>query len=239
MGYWVCPDEGFDPENSGTKGKKKKVRRSLSEMSGKRGEEEVAEEERSRVKVARQEEREKKPGLTRVTWLGLGEKWGVVRDVRKMIFKILTPLERVTVEKAHGVRRAFERHKKDVCLWAADRGHLPVLQWARENGCPWDEKTCSYAAEEGHLAVLQWARENGCPWDADTCSLAAAGGHLAVLQWARENGCPWDEWVCSFAAKGGHLDVLEWARANVVRGTATRARLQQKGGIWKCCNGLV
>ena len=25
------------------------------------------------------------------------------------------------------------------------------------------------AAEEGHLEVLQWARENGCPWDEYTC----------------------------------------------------------------------
>ena len=39
------------------------------------------------------------------------------------------------------------------------------LQWAHQNGCPWDEETCSIAAEEGHLEVLQWLRQNGCPWD--------------------------------------------------------------------------
>ena len=48
---------------------------------------------------------------------------------------------------------------------AAMGGHLEVLQWARANGCPWDEKTCMHAAEGGHLEVLQWARANGCPWD--------------------------------------------------------------------------
>jgi len=47
--------------------------------------------------------------------------------------------------------------------------------------------------EGGHLEVLKWARENGCPWDEDTCAGAAEGGHLEVLKWARENGCPWDE----------------------------------------------
>ena len=31
-------------------------------------------------------------------------------------------------------------------------------KWARTNGCPWDEDTCAYAAEGGHLEVLQWAR---------------------------------------------------------------------------------
>ena len=58
-----------------------------------------------------------------------------------------------------------------------------MLQWAHENGCPWDEGTCEYAAQGGHLEVLQWARENGCPWDKETCSDAARGGHHEVLQW--------------------------------------------------------
>jgi hypothetical protein len=42
-------------------------------------------------------------------------------------------------------------------------GHLHVLQWARDHGCPWDEWTCAHAAYGGHLHILQWALENGCP----------------------------------------------------------------------------
>ena len=45
--------------------------------------------------------------------------------------------------------------------------------------------TCAYAAEGGHLEVLQWARENDCPWDEETCTYAARGGHLEMLQLAR------------------------------------------------------
>jgi hypothetical protein len=30
-------------------------------------------------------------------------------------------------------------------------------------------------AAQGSLAVLQWARANGCPWDEDTCASAVAG----------------------------------------------------------------
>ena len=75
-----------------------------------------------------------------------------------------------------------------------DRSHLHILQWARSNGCPWDEDTCSYAARGGYLNTLQWAaRVNACPWNKETCTYAAAGGHLHILQWARTNGCPWDE----------------------------------------------
>jgi hypothetical protein len=97
---------------------------------------------------------------------------------------------------------------------AAKTGQLEVLQWLRENGCPWDEYTCHHAAEGGHLEVLQWLRANGCPWNASTCGSAAEGGQLEVLQWLRANGCPWDECTCAEAAGGGHLEVLQWARAN-------------------------
>ena len=51
------------------------------------------------------------------------------------------------------------------------------------------------AAYGGNLEVLQWARANGCPWDEETCTCAASGGHLEVQQWARANGCPWNEWA--------------------------------------------
>ena len=44
------------------------------------------------------------------------------------------------------------------CAYAAQNGHLEVLQWARQNGCEWTSLTCTYAAENGHLEVLQWAR---------------------------------------------------------------------------------
>ena len=50
----------------------------------------------------------------------------------------------------------------------ADGGHLEMLQWARANGCPWNEYTCSYAAEEGHDVILEWAIANGAPHNAYT-----------------------------------------------------------------------
>jgi len=50
-----------------------------------------------------------------------------------------------------------------------------ILQWARQNGCPWDART--YQAAESYL---HFAR----PED------AASSGHSDVLRWARENDCP-------------------------------------------------
>lgn len=50
-------------------------------------------------------------------------------------------------------------------------------------------RKCSAAPAHGHLSVLQWARENGCVWDERTCS-AAPGGHPDARTWARDIGCP-------------------------------------------------
>ena len=97
------------------------------------------------------------------------------------------------------------------CAAAACGGHLALLRWARANGCPWDDRTCVQAAQEGHLEVLRWAHANGCPWDERTCLVAAAYGQLEALHWARSNGCPWDEDACRMAAAHGHLATLQWA----------------------------
>eukprot|EP01051_Picozoa_sp_SAG22_P011614 SAG22_NODE_1135_length_5398_cov_3.581808_2_plen_313_part_00 len=102
----------------------------------------------------------------------------------------------------------------DTCRFAAGGGHLEVLQWARTNGCDWNYRTCTAAARCGHLEVLQWARANGCDWSSATCTAAARSGHLEVLQWARANGCDWSSAMCRAAAGCGHLEVLQWARAN-------------------------
>ena len=75
---------------------------------------------------------------------------------------------------------------------------------------PWDEGVCFFAAFKGHIEVLKWARSNGCPWNEGVCSNAAYAGHLEILKWARENGCPWNKRKCERDAKGGgHLEILE------------------------------
>ena len=41
-------------------------------------------------------------------------------------------------------------------------------------GCPWDKNACSWAVDQGHVEVLRWLRENGCPWTTATRNTAAA-----------------------------------------------------------------
>jgi hypothetical protein len=121
---------------------------------------------------------------------------------------------------------------REACALAAGGGHLEVLQWLHNTGCPRDRRSDYAAAAGGHLEVLQWLRITGRPWNSSTWGLcaevAAKGGYLEVLKWLHGNG--WvtavvrlesgenlptvvvAEMVCSNAAIGGHLEVLKWVR---------------------------
>ena len=111
-------------------------------------------------------------------------------------------------------RRGHAELTADLCAAAARGGQFEVLEWLRENECPWDFRTCAEAAKGGHLEVVKWARAKGCPWDEWTCAYAARAGHLDVLKWACAKGCPWDGTTCEGAAREGHLEVLQWATEN-------------------------
>ena len=109
-----------------------------------------------------------------------------------------------------------------VCDYAARRGSLRLLKWARVNNRTWGAMTCTGAAEKGHLPALKYLHENGCPWDRNTCDYAAMNGHLPTLKYLHENGCPWDRWTCHYAACYKHWDCLQYAVDN-------------KCGMWEYC----
>ena len=93
------------------------------------------------------------------------------------------------------------------CANAAKGGHLEILQWARENDCPWDSSTCSYAASGGHLEDAEvGARERLPVGRGDVLGTRRRAATSRTLKWARENDCPWDEGTCAYAARGGHLE---------------------------------
>ena len=107
---------------------------------------------------------------------------------------------------------------KHVCDYAARRGSVRLLKWARENNRDWSAITCTGAAEKGHLPALKYLHENGCPWDRNTCDYAAMNGHLPTLKYSHENGCPWDRWTCHYAACYKHWDCLQYAVDNKCEG---------------------
>ena len=113
-----------------------------------------------------------------------------------------------------GLASLTYKQKKQLMEAAAKGGHLSTLQWARQQGCPWDRASSDAAAEGSHLAVLQWLRQEGCPWGPSTCAAAARAGHLEVLKWALKNGCASTRDVCRAAAESGKLELLQCARSH-------------------------
>jgi hypothetical protein len=92
--------------------------------------------------------------------------------------------------------------KNELCDYAARRGSLRLLKWARVNDLDWSAHTCACAAYYGHLPALQYLRENGCPWDDNTCRYALLHVHSWVrqswdcLQYAVDNKCPgWEKYA--------------------------------------------
>jgi ankyrin repeat protein len=69
-----------------------------------------------------------------------------------------------------------------------------VLQWARANGCPRDEKALCVAAEHGQEVVVQALFNLGADFNKATddgwtpLCIAAKNGHEAIVQILRDAG---------------------------------------------------
>ena len=103
-------------------------------------------------------------------------------------------------ERVVGLLGEVEVEWEDVCDYAAVRGSVRLLKWARVNDRAWSVETCTYAACNGHLPALKYLHENGCPWDSNTCSYAVLNGHWDCLQYAVDNKCPrWEKYAEKYA----------------------------------------
>ena len=90
--------------------------------------------------------------------------------------------------------------EKYVCDYAASRGSVRLLKWARENNRAWSTHTCYQAAIYGQLPALKYLHENGCPWSYMTCQYAADQKHWDCLQYLVDNKCPgWKTYAKNYA----------------------------------------
>jgi hypothetical protein len=55
--------------------------------------------------------------------------------------------------------------------------------------CPWNASSTREAATNGHVNLLDWFINNGCPWYArELCTCAASGGSVEVLTYLQKQG---------------------------------------------------
>ena len=85
--------------------------------------------------------------------------------------------------------------ESDICIRAAENGHVEILKWAISNGYEFDEAIqeacCAFASLNGHLEILKWIRpyiKKTQITNSQVCENAALNGHFEVLKWAKDNG---------------------------------------------------
>ena len=84
-----------------------------------------------------------------------------------------------------------KQNEEAIVRAAIATGNKCVLIFARSHGIGWDESTCAQAARSGNLHMLQWLRENDCPWDSDVLLWGRrVARYQDVVDWAIANGCP-------------------------------------------------
>ena len=86
-------------------------------------------------------------------------------------------------------------------MHAAGRGHLEMLRYLCEEGCPVDGDVAFNSVKYKRLDCLEYLRSISCPWDHRVCCAAAKNDDLSTLMYVHENGCPWSEHVCTIAAE--------------------------------------
>ena len=80
----------------------------------------------------------------------------------------------------------------DTAAWAAENGHLHILEYLVERKYDkYDEGACAYAAENGHLDCLKHLHETAkAPWDSDAVRYAHKNNHTECVQYLLDNNCP-------------------------------------------------
>ena len=115
----------------------------------------------------------------------------------------------------------YHKVGEEMCMYAAGDGDLRILKWLRQHGARWNEYTLMDAAACGHLDVMQYAIENGCPMNATVSYPTAEAGwmgydeddSLETLKFLHKHGCPFDAGTCSKAVLSGKLEKLVWLRS--------------------------
>ena len=125
--------------------------------------------------------------------------------------------------------------------YAAQGGHVEVIQRARLRGCLWSAHTCNEAAFHKQLRALQWLRSQipPCPWNIGTPVAAAKGGSLPVMQFLIESSppCPIDVGCVLVAAYYGREDMVRWLIERVPLGERIDSFLYFIA--WKCRLSLL
>ena len=95
--------------------------------------------------------------------------------------------------------------------------------------CPWGTQTFASAAYHGHLDIMKWLLENGCPLSKLAFWCAVHNGKLENVKWLHSVGCPWGKEIfniverhCTKCKKDGYKkhkkdepEIMTWVFENL------------------------
>jgi hypothetical protein len=133
-----------------------------------------------------------------------------------------------------------EHFTPKVGIFAADGGHIHVLEWLHSNGLlPQQldnyDSLCTCAAKHNHYEAVVWLFEHGYLPGPRTCAAAAQAGNMELLQWLLMRGYTLTADNMPDVAGGSSLAVLKhlhsadigvWDRA-VLRACCRQLALQE------------
>lgn len=136
-------------------------------------------------------------------------------DLFRSVASYLTPLDRSVIYFTSKALRRNMRIRKPVkkslfVTLAAEAGFIGLLEWAKENKCPFQRSTCVYAAQKEHFEALKWLHINGCPWDEGTFQVVAGYGRQDLAEWLIKEECPKDAQTLASAVDSGNDDFVYW-----------------------------
>jgi hypothetical protein len=121
-----------------------------------------------------------------------------------------------TLEAAHELGMSYTYGAME-----ARSNELAVVQFLRDQGCPWGECVYCIAAARGHAAICAYLHVARCTWSDIICNEAAINGHSSTLRLLHELGCPWCvDSIYLSAAHGGGIDAMVYVQQQGIVFTA-------------------
>ncbi|EFA78202.1 hypothetical protein PPL_08852 [Heterostelium album PN500] len=128
------------------------------------------------------------------------------------------------LKKIHGSLTLSESHM----INAAEHGHLDIVRWLYEHGCPTNSEVLKRTVNKGHLDILIWIHENDqlapSSFYAELMDTAATKGFLDIVKWIhlnRTEGC--SVHAMDNACNNNHLEVVKWLHENRTEGCSVQA----------------
>ena len=154
--------------------------------------------------------------MGRVSWLNL-HLYIPQRDVRKIIYALLSKCDRIIVQCAHSSSLTLtDKVCKDMLKNCAANGYLELFCWIEDQTNCTIRVTYMYdAVHGGHKDMVEYIiSSRQIVLKSFYTHLASKSGYLDVLQLLYDRGCDWFENDIAYnAAINGHIHILNWLRS--------------------------